>query len=127
MSRKTKPEIINETAQYTLKTRGYDNTFGGCKYLTDDGKMCAAGRCMTKEAAEFYTKRGGSVVTIAEDLFVKESKEFDSLLQEEYRGHSVEFWQDLQTFHDVSRNFTDDGLTEVGEKRLQELRDKYPK
>ena len=46
MVQKTTVEIIEETANfYNLTNRGL-NPFGDCVYRTDDGKMCAVGRCL---------------------------------------------------------------------------------
>ena len=55
--------------------------------------------------------------------------DFVKLFKLEYEGHSVNFWMDLQRFHDNNGNWTanDIGneLTESGVKTMLLLRKKY--
>lgn len=112
MSRKTKLEIFNETVEYystnPAKKRGKGSL--GCQYLTDEGQMCAVGRCCVDPSPDWIG--GCDSIRSAKDM--RNFIELEDLLKPEYRGHTIRFWQDLQSFHDSSEHFTAKGLTEKG-------------
>ena len=64
-------------------------------YQRDDGKKCAVGLFMTEEALELH---GLSTKNI-EALSLKYG--LNELLKEEYQGHPVLFWSNLQKFRDA--------------------------
>jgi hypothetical protein len=102
----SKSEIMDETFEFygSDPTRRATNDRGGCQYITDNGNMCAVGRCMTEEAIEEY----GSFSNDVSDLAWESSGQYDSidaLLKPEYQGHKVEFWQNLQVYHDEDECF----------------------
>lgn len=133
---KTKREILIETVEYY----GYDVTRRAtekspslanellCVYQTEDGRQCAVGRCLMDpdQAAKYRMGVSNLVVELGE---------IDSLLKPEYRGHSIVFWKDLQTFHDNPDNwvtpgeegpeFTATGLTPNGQAEYQVLWNRY--
>jgi hypothetical protein len=130
---KTKLEIIQETQDAYPHTfcRAVDDYYlksASCFYIDtkdsqtggehDNGAMCAVGRCMLNPK-----KYGGFAVSLHEAL--KPQGGLDTLLKPEYRGHCVEFWGDLQSFHDDGENFTDGGLSVEGLGYLSELRTKW--
>lgn len=95
---KTKAEIIEETVRYYEEDpsrRSYDMATHMCNYLSPTGQMCAVGRCMTDP---------GSVTATSDVYSLADSSEsgLDGLLKEEYRGHSVDFWDSLQQYHDCA-------------------------
>lgn len=116
----TKLEIIEETAEYyskNTKRRGRIKDVG-CVYINTNTKaMCAVGRCLI-EPEYFNEAYPGAIV----DQFTGCDKEFNSYLKEKYQGHNVNFWQQLQDFHDSDINWDKKGLTETGKVRLKELK-----
>lgn len=122
---KTKLEIIDETVAYyteDVNRRAISGII--CEYLTEDGRMCAVGRCMIAPKQEFkgvcsniYTYENGEAETIEEPL--------DNLLKKEYRGHNIDFWKDLQLLHDCNTNWNNYGLSSTGIFLVNELKEKY--
>jgi hypothetical protein len=118
---KTKIEIIEETANYYNSTKRSVNVFGDCVYIGFSGKRCAFSRCCNEDSNAYlesvdkdgdkYTYKGVGAL-----------KDFDSLLDDEYRGHSKEFWESIQMFHDYSSNWDKNGLTEYGKQELERLK-----
>lgn len=114
---KSKAEIVVETLRYyNLKNRGYNAEDEHCTYLDKStGNKCAVGRCILDSELEKVTayeeehikECGGSPGT---NSLVTQFTDFDSLLIPEYRGHSEEFWADLQYIHDSSHMWTEDGF-----------------
>lgn len=129
---KTKKEIIKETATfYNLKNRAVAKT-GACFYK-EGKKACAVGRCLRPDSKIIKEGLQGVISTIAYKLFphfssldtAKVSFHLDQELKEEYRGHHVRFWDELQRFHDAPCNWSDTGLSEQGQKQLQTLYSKF--
>lgn len=121
---KTKIDIIRETASfYNLNNRGV-NTLGGCSYLTDSGTMCAVGRCMTNPTPTMFS----SVKSLRDRVPGRgEAAELDleAFLKPEYRGHDLDFWMDVQNLHDHAHNWDEEGLTEFGVAKVNQLLKKY--
>lgn len=104
---KTKAEIIFETIQFYLanpsrRAKRNDNT---CFYasINHPGTHCAVGRCMTPAALEEAGNSKGSVWSLESEY------KLDTLLQEPYRGHSTNFWSQLQNLHDEDYYWTSPG------------------
>lgn len=130
---KTKLEIIEETAAfYNANNRAMEN--GHCMYVDPNGNKCALGRCMIEEKAveaNSYKAMSGPMNAIAlVNAYMEahkipaetsEDSVLDSLLLEEYRGHSVYFWRNLQNLHDNADYWNDQGLTPKGLKAKQDL------
>jgi len=125
---KTKIEIIDETVKfYKDRPRSMDSL--ACLYTSIvKGKKthCAVGRC-------FLPKHKNKKFEYNEDAVkcLNKSVGLDSLLKEEYRGHDIEFWINLQKLHDGD-SFWDkiDGscgqnLSCAGKKRVKELKEEY--
>lgn len=95
---------------------------GTCSYLMEDGRMCALGQCLDPEHPNYRH-------------IVNENKPADEIpqlngaeqeiLKEEFRGHPVEFWQDLQNMHDGFHNWNPGGMSEHGHARLKLLKLKW--
>ena len=120
----TKAEIIEETANYyNLTNRGYDAEFG-CLYVTREGNKCAVGRCLNQLGENLAIDIEGSVYTFIEWLKGTD-KNFEDLLLEQYKGHKVEFWSDLQKFHDEKFNFNETGLSIWGIREKDNLLNKW--
>ena len=115
----TKTEIINETAKfYNLSNRGYNEDENQCHYLTDDGKKCAVGRCISPEKLIFFND-------LHQNEGVGAVSDLQEFLVEGYAGHSIEFWKDLQIFHDRKRYWDEDGLTVAGHLEHEVLLARY--
>ena len=110
---KTKLQILEETYNYysNPSNRGYDEDT--CRYITQEGKMCAVGRiCINPQ--ELESQMVGS-------LNLEEKLDIDKYLKEEYLGHGKQFWVDLQGWHDNSTNFEEGKISENGEERYKIL------
>lgn len=99
---KTVDEIIEETVEYykhNPRATVNDSGITRCLYFRAyDSAVCAVGRCM--KDPQRYASLDGDV----EDLLVEYGLDsLDPLLKEEYRGHSLSFWLDLQDLHDNDR------------------------
>jgi hypothetical protein len=116
---KTKLEIIDEIVEYystDTSRRGVQLTsFGSetCAYLTNDGKMCAVGRCMIEPTIDL----GGAARDVLEDSFY--------LLKPEYRIEDLEFWENLQNLHDTNSYWDKKGLTQRGLQEIEYLKTRY--
>jgi hypothetical protein len=116
---KTKLEIIDETVKYystDTSRRGIQKTKIGtnsCTYLTEDGKMCAVGRCMIKPTIDLE----GAADDVLADSF--------HLLKPEYRIEDLNFWIDLQRLHDDCYFWNENGLTKEGLNQVKRLKEEY--
>lgn len=111
-------EILNETIEYydSPEKFGYDYDEDRCCYLTDEGKMCAVGRCLTEDARIDWVKQGyGSICCLQLN-----TGEFDTCFKEEYRGLPFGFWEKLQHAHDRSAL---DKYKYIKEKYITEVKD----
>ena len=113
---KTKLEIIEETiAFYTedISRRSVDE-FGNCQYVSENGNVCAFSRCCI-DPASLKPYEGYVSNRILSKLG------FDCL-KPEYRIEDVWFWNRLQNFHDSSKNWNENGLTEKGLECAHDLK-----
>lgn len=117
---KTKKEIIEETKIYyseDVSRRAINTVCGeesGCEYLTEDGRMCAVGRCFIEEGLFLYGTSSSYFLEKMIDYF-----------KDEYKIYDVEFWISLQKFHDESTFWDSEGLTSNGINYYEELLRKY--
>lgn len=115
---KTKLQILQETADYySADPSRRAITDGFCDYIADNGNKCAVGRC-----SRFSKKLFDIAGTANEVLETYSDKQF---FKPEYQGHSIEFWRELQLFHDNDYLWTKTGLSSKGRRRLQALKKKY--
>ena len=123
----TKLEIIQEVLVDTYganpSLRGRDKDGNGCLYTTEEGKHCAVGMCMTKKSQLEVGDYFGGVMGLSEKF--GNDNDIDRLLLKKYHGHGNEFWEDMQYFHDNGDCFTETGLSEVGETRIELLKLQY--
>ena len=119
MKTKTKIQIIDETVKYySTHKRAL-----GCVYLTNEGNMCAVGRCITK-------KEIGNLSGIGDVEELSEVYDSKIPFKSSYKGHSLEFWQHLQSFHDwdgywLENNKGGWNLSSTGIERLERLKQMY--
>jgi hypothetical protein len=108
-------KLLEETVNFYAEDpgrRGYSEENKTCYYLTSDGKSCAVGRCMNRESLNEF----GDMQTEFEGLSDEVNGYHNVLFKEEYKGFHNQFWSDLQTLHDTSKNWGSNGLTASGEK-----------
>jgi hypothetical protein len=127
MSTLTKIQIIEETIDYYKKHNRSVLNNNKCCYLDKNGNICAHSRCIDpsyrmKFATEFATENAAFVIQQYGDI----------IHLERYRGHSIEFWSDIQQLHDHKINWqpsTISGeineLTSEGKLFVDDLLNKY--
>lgn len=121
--------IVKETVAYygeNPNRRAYINDDGDggvtCVYHADawagkPERMCAVGRCMTDPAG--VQRRFSSMGAMQLDGEL--SHGLDDVLKPEYRGLPIEFWDQLQYWHDDRGNFDAIGLTAKGREEADWL------
>jgi hypothetical protein len=125
---RTKQDYLNlakETFDYYMENPRRRALIGSqCKYHTDDGKMCAVGRCLI-DAKSFENKvfdavndglDSSNIVGLIEYGF-----DIDNLLKDEYKGFNTEFWTLLQVFHDVTFFWSGSDITDDGKRKMSEI------
>lgn len=117
----TKTDIINETLEYYTHNPRAVTASGSCIYLTEDGRMCAIGRCLDKN--KIHEERR---LNNCNSLYA-EGNSFLFGLKDEYLGHDMTFWEDIQEFHDQNEIWSKNkpGLTPYGKEFYNELLTKY--
>ena len=88
-----------------------------CAYFVDawagrPERMCAVGRCLIDPAG--IQRRFSSMGAM--QLDGEFSHGLDDVLKPEYRGLPIDFWDQLQCWHDDRENFDAIGLTEAGKE-----------
>ena len=102
----TYQDVLDETIEYyKTNPRGFNAEDNECVYLGPNNEMCAVGRCLINPGA---FKNDYSAKSLIEDNSM-------NVFKEEYRHlDDLEFWHELQIFHD--REFIEYDLL-----RLQKL------
>lgn len=121
----TKQEIIDETVAY-IKANGRSlarlphRVVPSCRYTTHlpDGRTihCAVGRCLTPDALSRAVEDKGVNGITGEYI-----TDLDPLLLPQYHGHSIHFWQTLQTLHDTGSFWnSSNNLTPSGQSFIEQ-------
>jgi len=115
-NRLTAIEIINETvAFYSADTNRRSKGVGGdCLYAGLNGNKCAYSRCWKEGAYKPEYENCG----VISSLLPKP----DDLLEERYKGHSMQLWIEIQRIHDKNLNWNANGLTEYGKIMVEQLK-----
>ena len=117
---KTKLEILDMVAShYNSEKRAFKN--GGCYYKTTDGRMCAVGMCMNDDSIA----RWGDFVGDINELDSKRRGGIYGMFKDEFEGHDIEFWANIQKLHDEAAFWDEEGLSELGVERYEALKEKY--
>ena len=132
-SQKTKKEIILETAAFygedpSRRAVIKEDGRAKCRYLTEDGRKCAVGKCLIEGKKMLYVGVVDPQEAMSAELVdgqVHDIANLEDVLMPEYRGHDTYFWSGLQEFHDSDFHFTDTGLSELGERYLKILLEQY--
>lgn len=115
--KKTALEIIDETVAYyseDVSRRAIGNSITSCSYYTEDGRMCAVGRCLQKP--ENFKGNLQSAHSLNAEFGLEE------IIKEEYKGHTLSFWESLQHLHDDNDHWTETGLNEHGLRKLENIK-----
>jgi hypothetical protein len=120
MKTKSKKDIILETAKaYTSQNRSIcPDSRSSCLYKSGANK-CAVGRCLLSKSRLFKSELNDTPIDNYNET------ELDCELKKEYRGHSIEFWQDVQYLHDQIPFWDLSGLTERGKEHVDLLIEKW--
>ena len=124
--RKLRQEVINKVkSSYTLSTRSLsveDNGIEGpCMYNNGAGRKCAVGMFIKPEYVDDpewtaeHNEDGAKFLLISND----------DILVDEYQGLNREFWEDLQSLHDESVFWDDNGLSRQGNEYVKTIEAKW--
>jgi hypothetical protein len=114
LSEKEKEILLETVSFFNLSNRGYDEKDDTCEYLSKTGLKCAVGRCMNEETLVRKDIKGLCVTYLGDD-----DGNIDHIFQDQYKGCSLEFWDYLQTVHDNHYNWTENGLSDMGKKKVE--------
>lgn len=125
----TKQEIIRETVEF-YKNNPRSIRGLRCVYVGYNREMCAFARVCKNPTEEWDGINDGSIYSDIIDI----SRNFgdgnvDNLVKDEYKGHDMDFWTDIQLLYDVPRywnkGITTNTLTKSGEIVVEYLLQKY--
>ena len=130
----TANQIIDETVEYyrhnprsVVKIHLPDENFTTkCLYKSENGAMCALGRCFSNEGLKLVLDMGYNAGHGAS--MIERYIGLDNQLQPKYKGQTNLFWRNLQEFHDNEDNWKADEigneLTELGLQTLNTIKRK---
>lgn len=133
MEHLSKIQIIEETVAYyseNPKERRGLNENESCVYSNEEQtRFCAVGRVLINpldlenKVQEHSNYSDGTIDTIGREY----SGNIQEVFKEQYRGHEMSFWRELQILHDdfTYRYWTDDSITEEGLLYVKKLKEKY--
>lgn len=121
ITKKTELEILDEfEAKYIKHPELRAKEERRCRYhICRNNNKCAVGQYFTEKALENFGDFGGGI-----KMLRRQMKDYNDLFLPEYRGHELDFWEELQDLHDISRYWkeNDEGMTKIGLVRFNELR-----
>jgi hypothetical protein len=115
--------LLQETINHYHSGNRSSTESGVCSYLSDDGSMCAVGRCLKPEYLETFHKieenisANGAFGSAISEIFKADSLEglgISDVVMDEYSDITLEDWRKVQRLHDYSDNWNDKGLSKVG-------------
>lgn len=131
--------IIDESLAHVKENgRATDERGEKCLYRTKDKNMCLVGRCFTDEMIQAQDEAiANHVSTVENEVPYKiEGIDFsfkhavnettnrvmlETYLKEEYRGHDIGFWCELQRLHDRTDFWDGRELSEKGRVELSRI------
>lgn len=136
----TTHEIIDETIEWysnNPRSKGFrDSGTETCKYFGSEGSHCAFSRCCdlsNPEVVKILRKLDSETDGGALKDFESESTFsnhcdffFQDLLGADHRGHTIEFWADLQMLHDMDDYWTNGKLSDSGLYYVENLKKGFP-
>ncbi len=96
-------------------------------YNAYNGTYCAVGRCFEDKWKrvddDFVLENNDADI---ESMYIKNGFDsLDEMLKPKYRGHEVEFWEELQRLHDNSCNWNSQGISNQGQVTVNKLLKNY--
>jgi len=121
MSRRIEEQLalLDETVEYYTEDPSRRGVLVGttlCVYKSEEGNMCAVGRCLDQDVMNYDLYNTGFDVSF---LIKKLGQE---VFKPQYRGFSTKLWKKLQAMHDSSFNWKNNKLTTCGESNIQYLK-----
>lgn len=108
--------LLNETVQYYSEdTSRRALSKLTCLYKTNDGKMCAVGRCLKEGVIDYNHHNSLSVSGLLE--YYKE----EEIFKQEYVGFDERFWLKLQGLHDEFKYWGENCLNPKGELLVERI------
>jgi hypothetical protein len=121
--------LLQETiGHYNLGKRS-STASGMCSYLSDDGRMCAVGRCLKPEYLETFHEieenlsATGAFGTAICEIFESSRLEglgISDVVRGEYSDIKLEDWKKVQRLHDHPDNWDENGLSGRGRKAIRD-------
>lgn len=127
MKRLSKEEIIRETVDfYSADTSRRSYVVDeGCTYNSENGTHCAFGRCMLP----MYQEQGTNLISNDWPIHImlenNNITNHDEVLQEQYKGHDLNFWREIQILHDNNKYWGENILTSKGFEAIKQLYQRY--
>lgn len=120
---KKKAEIVDYVVDYFKTHPRATDAISGCMYQNKEGNRCAHSICLSDEGLDKILRYGDNSGSNAGDVI---SRLTDNIHKEEFRGHSSEFWDAIQSLHDNDSNWVliegGNKLSAKGVKEAQELK-----
>jgi hypothetical protein len=114
--------LLNETVSYyTTEKNELSYLNEECAYLGEGGSMCAVGRCLINPKGKDLKLDEVSENDTSVEVLFKVYQE-NKILKKEYRGFSIGFWKDLQSFHDTSLYISNFELTSYGIGAFEDIK-----
>lgn len=105
--------------------RGYDTTRERCCFRTPDGKKCAVGRYIRDEMYQTWMEPH-SVHSLVHDSLPVRDLSWEQVRDPKVAALSETFLQSIQSFHDTSRHWIDQGgLSFKGKETVQAIVEEY--
>lgn len=91
-----------------------------CEYFNENGNKCAVGHFLIEEN---FNK---TFNTEAINQLLIDEEDYEMYMHESVRHlQNIDFWDDLQFFHDTDKFWDENGLTEEGFERYNKLINDY--
>lgn len=115
-------KVLDDTCrEYTLETRGISAHI--CMYyVPQTGRRCAIGRLLTIEQAKYLTEKNDWIDELLQKK-LDHTDEFEAGILNTLSKYDLGFLKRLQVLHDKSCNWSSVGLSYVGVKYVDEIRD----
>jgi len=122
----SKEEILTNMISFYSEdpNRRSQDDVGSCVY-NGRGRHCAVGRHLLQVYKDMGRKLKGNVGTIDELMAYHDCIMLDEMLDEEYRGHEIEFWEQVQHLHDRDFHWTETGLSEDGHNKIKQIKEQF--
>lgn len=119
--------LVKETINHYHSGNRSATASGMCSYLSNDGRMCAVGRCLKPEYLEIFHKIEFGTLnmghgTAIDEIFeapALEGLKISDVVKDEYSDITLEEWRKVQRLHDDDKNWDANGLSKNGHNALR--------